>query len=177
MAKEWAPSWWGQHLPGSSDWRLRLDGPNLTLTISGRAHWVNVEEEATYRIRSGAIWTDITFQPGQSREVKADGLPNGQGAALVQALNVALTETRQGRRIRYQQPTTASGAVTSPLKTKAASSMSWSGATWPNASARELVGFRLLAVDGKWERVDGVEHLIASRLHDMTSLLGMLETR
>jgi error-prone DNA polymerase len=55
--------------------------------------------------------------------------------------------------------------------------MSWSGATWPNASARELVGFRLLAVDGKWERVDGVEHLIASRLHDMTSLLGMLETR
>jgi error-prone DNA polymerase len=42
---------------------------------------------------------------------------------------------------------------------------------------RELVGSRLLAVDGKWERVDGVEHLIASRLHDMTPLLGMLETR
>lgn len=42
---------------------------------------------------------------------------------------------------------------------------------------RERVGSRLLAVDGKWERVDGVEHLIASRLHDMTPLLGMLETR
>lgn len=37
---------------------------------------------------------------------------------------------------------------------------------------RELVGSRLLAVDSKWERVDGVEHLIANRLHNMTSLLG-----
>lgn len=42
---------------------------------------------------------------------------------------------------------------------------------------RELIGARLLAVDGKWERVDGVEHLIASRLHDMTPLLGDLDTR
>lgn len=94
MAKEWAPSWWGQHLTGSSDWRLRLDGLNLTLTLLGRAHRVNVEEEPTYRIRSGAIWTDITFHPGQSREVKADGLPNGQGATLVQTLNLALAEKR-----------------------------------------------------------------------------------
>lgn len=29
----------------------------------------------------------------------------------------------------------------------------------------------------KWERVDGVEHLVASRLQDMTPLLGKLETR
>jgi len=42
---------------------------------------------------------------------------------------------------------------------------------------RELVGSRLLAVDGKWKLVDGVEHLIATRLHDMTPLLGMLETK
>ncbi|WP_202841506.1 hypothetical protein [Luteimonas saliphila] len=42
---------------------------------------------------------------------------------------------------------------------------------------RELVGSRLLAADDKWERVDGVKHLIASRLLDMTSLLGALDTR
>ncbi len=38
---------------------------------------------------------------------------------------------------------------------------------------REVVGSRLLAEDGKWERVDGVEHLIASRLHDITGMLGV----
>lgn len=42
---------------------------------------------------------------------------------------------------------------------------------------RELIGSRLLSIDGTWERVDGVEHLIASRLHDMTALLGTLGTR
>lgn len=36
---------------------------------------------------------------------------------------------------------------------------------------------RLLAMDGKWERVDVIEHLIASRLDDMIPLLGILERR
>ncbi|NIJ72276.1 DNA helicase-4 [Xanthomonas sp. F4] len=94
MAKEWAPSWWGQHLTGSSDWRLRLEGLELALTLSGRVHRVNVEEETTYRVQAGSLWTDITFHPGQGQEVKADGLPNAQGEALSQALNVALTEKR-----------------------------------------------------------------------------------
>jgi error-prone DNA polymerase len=39
---------------------------------------------------------------------------------------------------------------------------------------RELVGSRLLAVDGRWEAVDGVRHLIAQRLHDLSPLLGTL---
>ncbi|MFT3806751.1 error-prone DNA polymerase [Arenimonas sp.] len=40
---------------------------------------------------------------------------------------------------------------------------------------RELVGSRLLAVDGRWETVDGVRHLIAQRLHDLSPLLGSLQ--
>jgi error-prone DNA polymerase len=39
---------------------------------------------------------------------------------------------------------------------------------------RELVGASLLAVDGRWETVDGVSHLIAGRLHDFTPMLGQL---
>ncbi|WP_024956671.1 UvrD-helicase domain-containing protein [Stenotrophomonas maltophilia] len=94
MAKEWTPSWAGRHVTGSSDWRLRLEGLELALALDGRTHRVNVEDEATYRVNTGTFWTDITFHPGQGREVRADGLPNVQGAALVQALNVALTEKR-----------------------------------------------------------------------------------
>lgn len=39
---------------------------------------------------------------------------------------------------------------------------------------RELVGSQLLIVDGRWETVDGVQHLIARRLQDMSALLGAL---
>jgi error-prone DNA polymerase len=42
---------------------------------------------------------------------------------------------------------------------------------------RELVGSRLLAVDGRWETVDGVSHLIASRLQDLSALLGTLQVQ
>lgn len=94
MAKEWGPSWVGQHVTGSSDWRLRLEGLELALALDGRTYRVNVEDEATYRVNAGTFWTDITFHPGQNREVKADGLPNAQGADLVQALNVTLKEKR-----------------------------------------------------------------------------------
>ena len=65
MAKEWAPSWLGQHLTGSSDWRLRLEGLELALTLEGRTHRVNVEDEATYRVHTGTFWTDITFRTGR----------------------------------------------------------------------------------------------------------------
>ncbi|QHE87216.1 UvrD-helicase domain-containing protein [Hydrogenophaga sp. BPS33] len=103
MAKEWAPSRWGMHLTGSSDWRLRLKGLDLALTLLGHSHRVNVEDETTYRVQAGTFWTDITFYPGQEREVKADGLPNAQGATLVQALNVALTEQRLRRDLWFLQ--------------------------------------------------------------------------
>ena len=36
---------------------------------------------------------------------------------------------------------------------------------------------RLLGVDGRWEHVDGVSHLIAHRLIDMSELLGSLDSR
>ena len=33
---------------------------------------------------------------------------------------------------------------------------------------------RLLAVRGRWERIDGVAHLVAGDLHDLSGLLGGL---
>jgi error-prone DNA polymerase len=42
---------------------------------------------------------------------------------------------------------------------------------------RVLLESQLLGVDGKWEMLDGVCHLIASRLLNLTSLLGGLDVR
>ncbi|MBC7988994.1 MAG: error-prone DNA polymerase, partial [Luteimonas sp.] len=49
---------------------------------------------------------------------------------------------------------------------------------WPHLAERQrmqLLGSRLLAVNGRWEKVDGVEHLIAKNLQDLSGLLGGLD--
>ncbi|HUD40803.1 MAG TPA: error-prone DNA polymerase [Dokdonella sp.] len=50
---------------------------------------------------------------------------------------------------------------------------------WSDLAVRRrkaLLGARLLAARGRWERVDGVRHLIASDLADLSHLLGELQT-
>jgi DNA helicase-4 len=82
---------------------LSLDGLKLSLKMEGRLHQVNIEEETAYRINSGVLWTDITLFLGQGQETKADGLPNGDGTALAQALNEALTENRLRKNVAFVQ--------------------------------------------------------------------------
>src|SRR3546814_18058685 len=76
-----------------------------------------------------------------------------------------------------QRPATASGAVFVTLEDEGGiiNVVVWRDLA--ERQRRELVGSRLLAVDGQWERVDGVEHLIANLLDDMTHLLGAMDTR
>ena len=49
---------------------------------------------------------------------------------------------------------------------------------WPGLATRRrlaLLQSRLLAVRGRWERIDGVAHLVAGDLHDLSDLLGSLQ--
>jgi error-prone DNA polymerase len=46
-----------------------------------------------------------------------------------------------------------------------------------DAQRRVLLEASLLGIDGRWESVDGVHHLVASRLLDMSHLLGELDVR
>lgn len=94
MDKEWAPTWLGQRLTRSPGWHLRLDGLDLALTAGGRTHHVIVSDVGSYRIQRGVVWTSVAFFPGKKHEVKVDGLPNGQGAALGYALEWTLNEKR-----------------------------------------------------------------------------------
>ena len=78
--------------------------------------------------------------------------------------------------IMRQRPPTASGVTFVTLEDE------WGTVNvvvWQDLAVRSrrvLVGSRLLAVDGRWEVVDGVRHLIARRLHDLSPLLGQLVT-
>ena len=49
---------------------------------------------------------------------------------------------------------------------------------WPHLAVRQrlaLLQSRLLAVRGRWEQVDGVSHLVAADLRDLSALLGGLQ--
>lgn len=95
-----------------------------------------------------------------------------------------ITRRRSGARVRVaglvtlrQRPATASGTTFLTLEDE-------DGVVqvivWPDLGQRqrkELLGSRLLAVDGKWEMADGVGNLIATRLHDLSELLGELDAR
>ena len=51
---------------------------------------------------------------------------------------------------------------------------------WADVATRQWRPYleaRLLGVQGKWERVDGVSHLIAHRLFDVSEMLGELDAR
>lgn len=94
MSKAWGPSALGRTLTGSPDWRLRLQGLDLSLTVNGHTCPTNVEQELSYRVHKGLLWTDLTLYPGQARETKVDGLPNAQADSLLAAIAQALTDKR-----------------------------------------------------------------------------------
>ena len=76
-----------------------------------------------------------------------------------------------------QQPQTASGIIFVTLEDEHGliNVVIWRHVA--EAQRLPLLQARLLAVEGQWEQVDGVSHLIAHRLKDLTSLLGALDAR
>jgi len=75
-----------------------------------------------------------------------------------------------------QRPGTASGTIFVTLEDEHGMV---NVVVWPDLAQRQrkaLLGARLLSVRGRWEDVDGVQHLIANQLQDMSDLLGALQT-
>ena len=92
-------------------------------------------------------------------------LPHGRGAHVA------------GIVVQRQRPGTAKGTVFVTLEDEHGP---LNVVVWQDLAARRrkvLLGARLMAVRGRWEQVDGVQHLIARDLHDLSHLLGDLQTR
>lgn len=76
-----------------------------------------------------------------------------------------------------QCPATASGTVFITLEDETGNV---NVIVWPSLveqQRREVMGARLLAVYGQWQSKNGVSHLVAKRLVDLTHMLGELNTR
>ncbi len=75
-----------------------------------------------------------------------------------------------------QRPQTASGTIFVTLEDEHGMV---NVIVWPHVAQRRrkaLLNSTLLAVRGRWEQVDGVEHLVARDLEDLSALLGGLRT-
>ena len=95
-----------------------------------------------------------------SRQLRA--LPHGRGA-----YSAGLVTQRQ-------RPATAGGTIFVTLEDEHGMV---NVVVWRDVALRArkaLLGARLLAVRGRWEHVDGVQHLIARDLRDISHLLGEL---
>lgn len=90
----WTPSFWGRAFTWSPNWSLKLEGHDLSLTINGQTHRVSGEDESTYQIDSGLIWTDITLRAKKNEIIKVDGLPNALGSKLIHILDEIATQRR-----------------------------------------------------------------------------------
>jgi error-prone DNA polymerase len=98
--------------------------------------------------------------------------------------SIDLAERRSGSRVRVaglvtlrQRPETAHGTTFLTLEDETGVVQV---IVWPDLCVRqrkELLGSRLLIVDGRWDKADGVGNLIATRLHDLSGMLGGLDTR
>ena len=76
-----------------------------------------------------------------------------------------------------QRPQTASGVTFVTLEDEGGMV---NVVIWRDLAERQrrvLLTSTLLGVDGRWESVEGVNHLIAERLYDYTPLLGVLDSR
>ncbi|GAB3732269.1 error-prone DNA polymerase [Luteimonas pelagia] len=92
-----------------------------------------------------------------------------------------LRERRHGSRVRIaglvtmrQKPQTASGTIFVTLEDEHGMV---NVIVWPRVAdrgRRALLGATLLEVGGRWERVDGIEHLVANDMRDLSPLLGGL---
>ncbi len=92
-------------------------------------------------------------------------LPHGRGAHVA------------GIVVQRQRPGTAKGTVFVTLEDEHGP---LNVVVWQALAARRrkvLLGARLMAVRGRWEQVDGVQHLVARDLHDLSHLLGDLRTQ
>ena len=94
-----------------------------------------------------------------------------------------LADLPHGRNVRFagivrmrQRPQTASGVTFVTLEDEhgMVNAVVWRATA--ERQRRVLLEAQLLAIDGRLERVDGVQHLIVGRMHDWTPLLAQLDT-
>ena len=94
----WAPSAAGRRWAKAEDWRLFLDGDELTLTLGGTPHRSHVRDVHEIDRKRGLIWStvELTFPLGR---IALDGIPNRTARDMVDVLSQATESYREATRV------------------------------------------------------------------------------
>jgi error-prone DNA polymerase len=178
--------------------RARLADAGALRSLSGhrhRARWDSAGAELPLPVLAGAAprETNVPLRPPSLREdVMADYATHGLSLTLhplalirselarrrVVPARTTTDASQHGRRMRCaglvtvrQHPGTAKGVTFVTLEDETGSV---NVVVWRDLAERQhrvLVESAVMGVDGRFEAVDGVHHLIADRLHDYSALL------
>lgn len=100
---EWCPSGWGQRMTRSPDWRLRLDGEQVELSIEGRQYRQLLDDRQRVQVIPGVFWARVALQTEGGDTLSVDGLPNGQASRLAAAVQQAcFARTTRGRKALFE---------------------------------------------------------------------------
>jgi len=160
------------------------------------ARWAvaGIERQRPLLLESPEELAIVLPAPTMGEDVKSDYRAVGLSlqahplALLRRALQqLRVLDSRQLRELPHGRGTHAAGIVTQRQRPSTASGTTFvtledehgmiNVVVWPDIALRRrkvLINARLLAVRGRWEHVDGVQHLIAQDLHDLSHLLGDL---
>ena len=165
-----------------------------------RALWMTSGVEAQLPLfgRTSPREQDIVLPlPTQVENLVADYAHSGLtlGAHPLKLLRRRLraarfTDSRSLQQLPHETPVRAVGLVTQRQQPQTASGVTFitiedefgcvNVVVWHHVAEKQRGPYleaRLLAVEGRWEAVDGVSHLIARRLHDVSGMLGELDAR
>ena len=146
---------------------LRQSAPESVAALPAPA----VGEEVLADYRSTALTLGphpcaLLRQALRKRRIRSSGeLRQRHHGAFVQAAGIVT---------QRQRPATAKGTIFVTLEDEDGMVNVVVWADLASRHRRPLLESRLLAVRGRWERVDGVSHLIAGHLEDLSSMLGDL---
>ncbi len=162
------------------------------------ARWqvAGVERAAQLQALDSPVEADIELpSPTIGQDVQSDYRATGLtlGAHPMSLLRVQLQQrrvldSRQLRALAHGRGAFAAGLVTQRQRPATAKGTIFvtledehgmvNVVVWQDLAARRrkaLLGARLLGVRGRWEQVDGVQHLIARDLQDLSPLLGSMQ--
>jgi len=165
-----------------------------------RAHWAAIGVEAhrpLFEHRSPDETAARLPLPSVAEDVHADYAHTGLtlGPHPLKLLRPRLAaqrwlDSKQLQDLPHESEVRLAGLVTQRQRPQTASGVTFitledehgpvNVIVWRDVAARQWRPYleaKLLGVQGRWERVDGVSHLIAQRLFDVSELLGELDAR
>jgi DNA helicase IV len=98
MAQTWECSDWGRIFTKAQDWRLTVDGEDVTVVLSDSELPLSLEESEALRVTRGFFWSSVEIPLEGRTPIILDGIPND----LATAMGTAVFKASQTQKRRLE---------------------------------------------------------------------------